>query len=132
MLKALGSTSHNNMEAARISSDLCCPEQNTFLLPCYRVASSLVKWLQQALCQEALLQLFVTQLGAAELLVRLSAHINLQVITDLHRTCTTEAMWRLLPSPLPQEWQYAKEEQNNVVKLPLPSADYKNPLRTCQ
>lgn len=35
--------------SCKVSSDLCSPGQDTFLLPCYRVASSLVKWPQQAL-----------------------------------------------------------------------------------
>lgn len=70
-----------------------------------------------------------SSLGAAELLGRLAGDITLQVVTDLHKTCNTEAMWT---PALSQELQSAKYERNSVVKLPLPLADYKNPLGMCQ
>lgn len=71
-----------------------------------------------------------SNLWAAEHVRKLSGGITLQAVIDLHRLSLT-------PQPCSnagptEELQEPKGAWNSAVKLPLPSADPRNPLGTCQ
>lgn len=121
---ALGSTSHADMEAARRS---LLPRAGHFPSVLLQggispgevaPAGSVSACSTAALCNPAW-----EQQNFLETVCRHKSAGGYWSTQDLHHWAT----W----SP-PQEQQHAKDEQNSVVKLPLPSADNMNPLGVCQ
>lgn len=113
--------------SCKVSSDLCSAGQDAFLLPCYRVPSSLLKWPQQALCQHNPQQLFAIQPESSRTPCKTVSRRN---SAGGYWSTWDLQHWSNVESPT-QELQYAKMNKSGV-KLPLPSADYKNPLEMCQ
>lgn len=104
LVQASSSISHRDMEAAR--SPVISALQGRTLSFCPATGCHLPCWSGPSrLCVSTIHSSYLqSSLRAAELLVRLSADVILQVVTDLHETCSTEAMW----SPPPRNCNMQK------------------------